>query len=187
MAPRQHVSDSESDSSANSSESQAVAKKNTPAPEEDSHNRSPPHSALSHRFRNSPSTSQAVRDGSIVAVVVPPPINPWEYQPFTGDTTVDSILEVFEDSDGVRHYKIEYEDGKQEEVSDNFDLVRYALLFKEVSGEHIRTRVCICALPKLVNFARMTVRGIDEQYDRETTCSSCFLLETPVYFLRLRR
>jgi chromodomain-helicase-DNA-binding protein 4 len=130
MAPREHISDSDSDSF----ESQVAAAR-TPVTAEDNDKKSPPQSALSHRFRASPAASKAVRDRSVVAVVVPPPTNPWEYQPFTGNTTVDSVLEDFEDSDGQRYYKIEYEDGEQNEVSGRFDIVRYALIltFKKSS------------------------------------------------------
>jgi hypothetical protein len=60
---------------------------------------SPPQSTLSHRFRESPQKTSDNRkreknsDDSI-AVMVPAPERPWEYQPFRGDTTVDTVLEV---------------------------------------------------------------------------------------------
>ncbi|KUJ15594.1 uncharacterized protein LY89DRAFT_719327 [Mollisia scopiformis] len=114
MTSSRHVSDSESDSS---SESQAD-NIHTPVPDEES-GVPGPSSFLSHRFRKSPPKPQSERHGSAVAVLLSPPKNPWEYQPFKGHTTVDSILEVFEGTNGEHRYKIEYEDGNQEEVSEH--------------------------------------------------------------------
>ncbi|KAF8847695.1 hypothetical protein BDZ45DRAFT_681726 [Acephala macrosclerotiorum] len=118
MASRRHVSDSE----AYSEESSPIELVQTPEPdpEEEDADRSPPRSVLSHRFRASPlrAFEQTERERSSVAVLVPPPARPWEYQPFQGDTTVDTVLEDIEGSDGVHRYKIEYEDGQQEEVSE---------------------------------------------------------------------
>lgn len=84
-----------------------------------------PESVLSHRFRESPTKPAeelnglakevAVRENKI-AVMVSPPKNPWEYQPFRGDTTVDTVLEQFESPDGEIWYKIEYEDGRRQDV-----------------------------------------------------------------------
>src|SRR5437870_3208772 len=60
---------------------------------------SPPQSTLSHRFRESPQKPSEERkrektsDDSI-AVLVPAPARPWEYQPYRGDTTVDAVLEL---------------------------------------------------------------------------------------------
>lgn len=85
--------------------------------------RSQPRSVLSHRFRGS---SQGVQDGrearaisseGSIAVVVPAPSRPWEYQPWRGHTTVDTVLEEIETQDGQLLYKIEYEDGRKETVS----------------------------------------------------------------------
>ncbi|TVY50208.1 Chromatin remodeling factor mit1, partial [Lachnellula cervina] len=84
---------------------------------------SQPHSALSHRFRESPQMSRddrsqdrkSTEDG--FAVMVPPPARPWEYQPWRGDTTVETVLEEVEELDGKQMYKIEFEDGRKENVS----------------------------------------------------------------------
>ncbi|RDL37854.1 p-loop containing nucleoside triphosphate hydrolase [Venustampulla echinocandica] len=94
-------------------------------PERSSGEREPsqPQSALSHRFRESlqrPQDGGEAReissDGSI-AVVVPAPARPWEYQPWRGDTTVDTVLEEIETRDGQLHYKVEYEDGREGTVA----------------------------------------------------------------------
>lgn len=53
------------------------------------------------------------------AVMVPPPARPWEYQPWRGDTTVETVLEEVEELDGKQMYKIEFEDGRKENVSVN--------------------------------------------------------------------
>ena len=82
---------------------------------------SPRQSTLSHRFREPPEKTSNNRkrdknsDDSI-AVMVPAPARPWEYQPYRGDTTVDAVLElkVMDDRDW---YTIDYEDGKRELVS----------------------------------------------------------------------
>lgn len=86
---------------------------------------SQPVSVLSHRFRESsqkPSDGSARETSSVpledkIAVMVPPPSRPWEYQPFRGDTTVDTVLEEFETADGQVWYKIEFEDGRKQDVS----------------------------------------------------------------------
>jgi hypothetical protein len=52
-----------------------------------------------------------------IAVMVPAPSRPWEYEPYRGDTTVDTILEEFKKPGGEIWYKIEYEDGRKEDVS----------------------------------------------------------------------
>jgi len=85
---------------------------------------SQPESVLSHRFRESSrkssSKSKQIRnaqeeDGTIV-VMVPAPERPWEYQKLQGDDTVDSILGRSKGPKGWI-YKIEYEDGRKEDVS----------------------------------------------------------------------
>ncbi|EHK96142.1 putative Chromatin remodeling factor mit1 [Glarea lozoyensis 74030] len=48
--------------------------------------------------------------------MVPPPARPWEYKPYRGDTTVDSVQAEVEGSNGEMEYKIEYEDGKKATV-----------------------------------------------------------------------
>jgi hypothetical protein len=88
---------------------------------EENKDTSPPQSTLSHRFRESPQKTSDNRkreknsDDSI-AVMVPAPERPWEYQPFRGDTTVDTVLEV-KIMDSNEWYTIEYENGKRELVS----------------------------------------------------------------------
>ncbi len=52
-----------------------------------------------------------------IAVVVSGPSNPWEYAPFKGDTTVENVLEEWLGQDGKPWFKIEFEDGHQDEVS----------------------------------------------------------------------
>jgi hypothetical protein len=92
----------------------------TPEPEE-KREPSPPQSTLSHRFRESSLKASEDRkrekksDDSI-AVMVPAPARPWEYQPYRGDTTVDAILEL-KIMDDREWYTIDYEDGKRELVS----------------------------------------------------------------------
>lgn len=116
MASIEHISDSESESQS-LSQDQSARIAHTPTPETHDVDLSPPHSTLSHRFRPSPEKARGSRDGSAIAIEVPPPINRSEYQAFTGNTTVDYILEDFEDSGGVRYYRVEFEDGNQDEVS----------------------------------------------------------------------
>jgi chromodomain-helicase-DNA-binding protein 4 len=102
------------------SEDSEVDVVHTPEPEEKDDS-SPPQSTLPHRFRESPHKTSDDRkreknsDDSI-AVMVPAPERPWEYQPFRGDTTVDIVLEgkIMDDKEW---YTIEYEDGKRELVS----------------------------------------------------------------------
>ena len=82
----------------------------------------PTMSPLSHRFRKSSSKSIDRTKGrssadAPIAVMVSGPARPWEYQPFNGDTTVDSVLEKIESHDGEDWYRIDYETGKTESVS----------------------------------------------------------------------
>jgi hypothetical protein len=108
------------DSDASEDEDLEAEVVHTPGPEEKKDS-SPPQSTLSHRFRESPQRPSDDRrreknsDDSI-AVMVPAPARPWEYQPFRGDTTVDIILEV-KIMDDKEWYTIEYENGKRELVS----------------------------------------------------------------------
>jgi chromodomain-helicase-DNA-binding protein 4 len=84
---------------------------------------SQPHSTLSHRFRESPQKERE-KSGSAdsIAVMVPPPARPWEYRPYRGDTTVDSVKAEVCRPNGQQEYKIEYEDGKMDIVSSHFFL-----------------------------------------------------------------
>ena len=117
MADVAHISNSES------SEDDSVR---TPERKNATREPSQPHSALSHRFRESPQMSyddrsqgrDSAEDG--FAVMVPAPARPWEYQPWRGDTTVETVLEEVEGLDGKQMYKIEFEDGRKEDVSVNF-------------------------------------------------------------------
>jgi hypothetical protein len=115
MATVDHVSNSES------SEDEIVR-----TPERNTIKREPsqPHSALSHRFRESPRKSHEERSQGrssedAIAVMVPAPSKPWEYAPWRGDTTVEAVLEELEGDDGQLGYKIEFEDGRKEDVSVN--------------------------------------------------------------------
>ena len=109
-----HIPDSDA------SEASEVDHVHTPEPEETKES-SPPRSTLSHRFRESPQKSPEDRkrdknsDDSI-AVLVPPPARPWEYQAYKGDTTVDSVIEK-KTVDEMDIYTVEYEDGRKEAVS----------------------------------------------------------------------
>jgi hypothetical protein len=80
-----------------------------------------PVSTLSHRFRDSsPKPIDRTKSSSVdasIAVMVTGPTRPWEYQPCVGDNTVDTVLKRVEGSDGGEWYRIEYEDGKTEDVS----------------------------------------------------------------------
>ncbi|CZT41245.1 related to CHD1-transcriptional regulator [Rhynchosporium secalis] len=76
---------------------------------------SPPHSVLSHRPRESPKASELKR-GNAVSVMVSPPARPWEYQPYQGDTTVETILKDTKGADGSSWYLIEFESGTKQRV-----------------------------------------------------------------------
>lgn len=102
----------------------------TPEPENAKPEESPPQSVLSHRFRESPQKiadratqkrDPAVADDSI-AVLVAAPARPWEYQPYRGDITVDTVLEEIKGKDNQQWFRIEFEDGRQEDVSEKFHL-----------------------------------------------------------------
>ncbi len=105
-------------------ESSNIRTVHTPMPEKSNRQSSPSHSVLSHRFRESPQKTfdhgkekeDSKMDHSI-RVLVPAPQKPWEYETYQGDITVDSVLEEIEGPDGKPFYKIEYEDGRKNEVS----------------------------------------------------------------------
>jgi chromodomain-helicase-DNA-binding protein 4 len=119
MASQDHVSDSEASE---------VDLLQTPIRTDNAREPSQPESVLSYRFRGSPpkrSDSPAREKTSMtkegkIAVMISPPSRPWEYQPFRGDTTVDNVLEEFETADGQVWYKIEFEDGRKQDVSSSF-------------------------------------------------------------------
>lgn len=88
-----------------------------------------PGSALSHRFRASPQVQRdeqppaktSASTQKRIAVMVQGPSRPWEYQPFVADQTVDEVLAEIDKPGGEVWYRIEYEDGRREDVSiDNF-------------------------------------------------------------------
>ncbi|RDW58030.1 hypothetical protein BP6252_13441 [Coleophoma cylindrospora] len=59
---------------------------------------------------------QQSREKSL-AIVLPGPSKPWEYQRYDHSTTVDEILEELEGSQGQRSYRIQFEDGSTEILS----------------------------------------------------------------------
>lgn len=93
----------------------------TPSPMHTAARQSEAGSALSHRFRelskHSIENTERRSNGDTFFVMVPAPKRPWEYQPFRGDSTVEAVLEEVEGPDGKTLYKIEYADGKTEDVS----------------------------------------------------------------------
>ena len=116
MASKNQIPDSDA------SEGSEIEDLHTPEPQDEaSKAQSPPRSTLSHRFRESPQKPPEPRkreknsDDSI-AVMVPAPARPWEYQPYRGDTTVDTVIEL-KIMEGREWYTIDYEDGKRELVS----------------------------------------------------------------------
>jgi hypothetical protein len=82
-----------------------------------------PGSALSHRFRGPPPTEEQPRVTSStseekrIVVMVQGPSRPWEYQPFVDEDTVDTVLAEVDEPGGEVRYRIEYEDGRREDVS----------------------------------------------------------------------
>jgi len=116
MASKNQIPDSDA------SEDSEIENLHTPEPEdEEAKVRSPPRSTLSHRFRDSPQQPLEPRkreknSADSIAVMVPAPARPWEYQPYRGDTTVDTIIElkIMEDREW---YAIDYEDGRRDLVS----------------------------------------------------------------------
>lgn len=127
MAKERVVKDSES----SDSEDSDAHSEHTPEPKaEDSQPDSPPHSVLSHRFRESPpkTSSSGSRNNSIagrvgkaqVLVQLKAPARPWEYEPYRGDITVDTVLGEYIGMTGKTMYRIEYEDGRKEDVSSFF-------------------------------------------------------------------
>ena len=121
IARREAMSSKEQIPDSDASEEDSDAERfHTPDPG-DNKEHSPQQSTLSHRFRESPQKTSDDRkrdknsDDSI-AVMVPAPARPWEYQPYRGDTTVDAVLEL-KVMDDREWYTIDYEDGKRELVS----------------------------------------------------------------------
>ena len=82
-------------------------------------------SALSHTSRDSPQVRRdeepqartSASEEKRFAVMVQGPSRPWEYQPFVADQTVDEVLAEIDKPGGEVWYRIEYEDGRREDVS----------------------------------------------------------------------
>lgn len=112
MAQRDHISDSEV------SWDDVVS---TPDKKHNGGGLFQPGSALSHRFRV-PSHKLPRQDNeeTKIAVIVPAPTRPWEYQTFEGTTTVDAVLKEIKKPGQEAWYRIEYEDGREEDVSIQF-------------------------------------------------------------------
>ena len=117
------------DNSVSDSEDSEIDLLRTPSKKDGSRELSQTSSALSHRFRDSPSklsedpTQESISSqADTIAVMVPAvmvsgPLRPWEYKAFQESTTVDTVLEELELPGEKLFYKIEYEDGRQEDVS----------------------------------------------------------------------
>jgi chromodomain-helicase-DNA-binding protein 4 len=118
MASTDHVSDSEDSPDAVDLIQAPKKKKNNAKP-------SLSRSGLSHRFRASPQMPRdekprarnCTSEEKTIAVMVQGPSRPWEYQPFLGDKTVDIVLAEVDQPGGEVWYRIEYEDGRREDVS----------------------------------------------------------------------
>jgi chromodomain-helicase-DNA-binding protein 4 len=109
MGLRDHVSDSESseDDLFHTSNEKTMSRE-----------RSLLRTVLFQRVPDQPEELSRPNQGrSKIAVVVPAPSRPWEYQPYHGATTVDKVLEEIKKPGGQIWYKIEYEDGRREDVS----------------------------------------------------------------------
>lgn len=111
-------------------------KENTPEPGVAASEQSPPQSVLSHRFRelSDEPTEQPKRGkengDKKVSVMLAARINPEEYAPYQGDTTVDTILEEVDGPDDERWFRIEYEDGLEDKVSGILVYWRSVISFK---------------------------------------------------------
>lgn len=134
MASIDHISDSKAGSDAlelrqrpkkNKSKNRKKETKKKKEEEENARELSMPGASLSHRFRES---SQALKDepprtrspnseGKRIAVMIQGPSRPWEYQPYVAERTVDAVLAELDPKGGKMWYKIEYEDGRREDVS----------------------------------------------------------------------
>lgn len=106
----------------------------TPEPDAATLEQSSPQSVLSHRPRVVSEASEAPTEDFIqakpgkasgaknISIMLAAPrlgFDPKEYQPYQGDTTVDAILEEIEGPDDERWFRIEYEDGEEDEVSES--------------------------------------------------------------------
>lgn len=71
-----------------------------------------------------------------IVVMVPGPKNPDEYVPYQEDDTVYSVLEELTGSNGEVLYRVEYEDERQEKVSENFSSSNNCPAFERYCGSH---------------------------------------------------
>lgn len=112
MTSRDHVSDSDD------SEESLVC---TPDASDGNNEPSKTKSILSHRFREpavrNPNRSQHRDERKRIEVIVPVPSRPWEYLPFVESNTVHNVLGEIKMQNGETWYIIEYEDGREENVS----------------------------------------------------------------------
>jgi chromodomain-helicase-DNA-binding protein 4 len=80
-----------------------------------------PETVLSHRFRepalHAQNRLQDKAKSKRIEVIVPAPSRPWEYLPFVESNTVENVLGETVKPNGETLYKIEYADGREEEVS----------------------------------------------------------------------
>jgi hypothetical protein len=116
MASNDHVSDSEtSEVDLLRPPSRDDADREPSLPESDLHHglQELPHESMDEHNKK----ARSVTAEDKIAVMVPAPSRPWEYEPYRGDTTVDTVLEEFKKPGGEIWYKIEYEDGRKEDVS----------------------------------------------------------------------
>jgi chromodomain-helicase-DNA-binding protein 4 len=119
MALKDHVSDSEA------SEASLIWISDG----EDNSRELPPESpALSHRFRapSEPTQEPLQQDENEnenegkkakFRFTLPAPSRPWEYMRFPPSTTVENILAEIKKPTGETWYRIEYDDGLEEDVS----------------------------------------------------------------------
>jgi hypothetical protein len=148
MASLDHISDSKVDSDSMDLVHTPKKKKS-----ESTRELSIPGSGLSHRFRKSPTEPPRVRSStseeSRIIVEVKGPSRPWEYQPIVEEDTVDSILAEIHEPGGNLVYRIEYEDGRRDDVS-----------VKLVCS------VCICSVRVFVLVSRVIVNDLCQQPER---------------------
>jgi len=77
---------------------------------------SPPQSVLSHRPRESPQKPAEPKKPDSLSVLVSAPARPWEYQPYQGDITVETVIKETPGPDSSIWYKIEFESGSKKKV-----------------------------------------------------------------------
>jgi hypothetical protein len=98
-------------------------------PHSNSHDEiSQPRKILQHRPKESPGNetgAETIKDAAevtmekfIIEVRVPPPERPWEYLRIPEEDIVEAVIEEIEHSINDLWYKVAFEDGREEEVSD---------------------------------------------------------------------